>query len=174
MILLSVILLSATLLCGEMAFAFENSVCYSLAITFGTAFYHIAMRLAVGAIVDGIKHNRFDYTKKWFQELKFEKYFYEAIRIKSWKNKIPTFVPKQFDVSQHSIEDIAMATCQAEIVHEIIMVLSFIPVLFSRQFGALWVFLITSILAAFIDLVFVLLQRFNRPRLLKLIHWTGR
>ena len=51
----------------------------------------------------------------------------------------------------------------------IIVLLSFLPLAFSLVFGSFPVFLITSILSAALDLVFVALQRCNRPRLMRLI-----
>ena len=59
--------------------------------------------------------------------------------------------------------------CQAEIVHEIIIVLSFVPIIFSIWFGELLVFIITSVISALIDSIFVMLQRYNRSRIIKLI-----
>ena len=58
--------------------------------------------------------------------------------------------------------------CQAELVHEVNIAVSFVPILFSVWVGALPVFVITSILAAGYDLLFVILQRYNRPRVLRL------
>ncbi|MDD5946218.1 MAG: hypothetical protein PUC41_00265 [Oscillospiraceae bacterium] len=142
---------------------------YSLAITFGTCFYHMAMRLAVGYLIHACKHNRFDYRKGWFQPLPFEAAFYQTIHIRAWKKKIPTFQPTFFDVRQQSLENIIMATCQAEVVHEVIVVLSFLPLLAAIPFGAFAVFLITSLAAAATDMIFVLLQRYNRPRLMRLM-----
>ena len=59
--------------------------------------------------------------------------------------------------------------CGAEVVHEIIMVLSFIPLLFAIPFGVFPVFFITSVIASLVDFVFVIVQRYNRPRIIKLI-----
>lgn len=56
-------------------------------------------------------------------------------------------------------------TCQSETVHEVNMLLSFVPLLFSIWFGSLDVFLITSCGAA----LFVIMQRYNRPRLMRLM-----
>jgi hypothetical protein len=47
--------------------------------------------------------------------------------------------------------------------------LSFLPLLAAIPFGAFPAFLITSLAAACFDTVFVIMQRFNRPRLIKLI-----
>ena len=65
-------------------------------------------------------------------------------------------------------DEIAQATCQSEIVHEINMVVSFLPLFAAYLFGSFMVFLITSTLAACFDLLFVIMQRYNRPRLVKL------
>lgn len=65
----------------------SNTVILSIAITFGTISYHFLMRLAVGYVVNGIFHNRFNYSRKWFQEKKFEKHLYEVLRVKNGKIK---------------------------------------------------------------------------------------
>ena len=44
---------------------------FSVAITFGTIFYHLAVRLTIGGLIDAKYHNHMDYTKKWFQEKTF-------------------------------------------------------------------------------------------------------
>ena len=147
----------------------KNDLILTMGITFGTFSYHFLMRLAVGTIVDCLFHNRMDYTKWWFRPRGFEKKLYELLKVKKWKKDIPTYDPDTFSAKKHSLEELAQATCQAEIVHEIIVLLSFLPILLTIPFGALAVFLITSILAALIDCVFVILQRYNRPRLLRLI-----
>ena len=82
---------------------------------------------------------------------------------------MPTYDPSLFDPKLHSWEEIAQAMCQAELVHETIVVLSFLPLLGAIPFGSFGVFLITSVLAALYDLSFVIMQRFNRPRIMKLI-----
>ena len=58
--------------------------------------------------------------------------------------------------------------CGAEIVHELIMILSFLPMLTVPVFGSLPVFLITSVVSALFDSIFVMAQRFNRPRLVRI------
>ena len=49
------------------------------------------------------------------------------------------------------------------------MVLSFIPIFAAIPFGALGVFITTSVLAACYDGMFVIMQRYNRPRIVRLI-----
>ena len=139
------------------------------AITFGTCFYHFAMRLLVGQIIHRKMQNKAEYRKTWYQLRPFEHKLYRLLKVKSWKGKMPTYDPKVFDLRIHSWEEIAQAMCQAEIVHEVIVVLSFLPLLAAFPFGAFSVFFITSLLAALYDLTFVIMQRFNRPRIIKFI-----
>ena len=68
----------------------------------------------------------------------------------------------------HTPEEIVGAMCQAELSHEVIVIFSFLPLLTVPAFGAFWVFLITSVLSAMIDLSFAIMQRYNRPRIMKL------
>lgn len=138
-------------------------------ITFGSFFYHFAMRLAVGYGINAIMENQADLRKGWYQLRPFEHRLYRLLQVKKWKGRMPTYDPSGFDPRQHSWEEIAQAMCQAEIVHEVIIALSFLPLLAAIPFGAFGVFLITSILAALFDLCFVIMQRFNRPRIIKLI-----
>ena len=139
------------------------------AITFGTCFYHFAMRLLVGTIINRKMGNQADYKKAWYQLRPFESRVYRFLKVKKWKNGMPTYDPSSFDPKLHSWEEIVQAMCQAEIVHEIIVVMSFLPLLAAILFGEFGVFLITSLLAAMYDLSFVIMQRFNRPRILKLL-----
>ena len=142
---------------------------FSVAITFGTIFYHLAVRLAIGGLIDAKYHNHIDYTKKWFQERSFEKKLYQALKVKKWKKWLPTFNPEDFDLKNRSLEEIIQVSCQAEIVHEVIIPFSFVPILFSVWFGSLGVFIITSCAAFLFDSIFVIMQRFNRPRLMRLL-----
>jgi len=152
--------------------AFAKNFLYSLTITFGTIFYHFAMRLLVGAIVNKIMKNKADYNKKWFQITNIENKLYGFLKVKGWKNKLPSYQPDLFDKNKHTWDEIAQAMCQAEIVHEIIIVLSFLPIISSWFFGSFYVFLITSILSALFDLLFVIMQRYNRPRVLYILNKT--
>lgn len=170
--MISVTLLSLLgLIASGTAYAFtENGVLFSVAVTFGTVFYHLAVRLAVGYTVEGIFHNRMNYNRSWFREKAFERPLYEMLRVKKWKKHLPTFQPELFRVQNRSMEELVQATCQAEVVHEINMPLSFVPVAASVWFGSLGVFLITSCLAFLFDGTFVLLQRYNRPRMVRLMN----
>ena len=143
------------------------------AITAGTISYHLVMRLLVGGIVTITMHNHADYHKKWFQLSHFEERLYSGLKVKRWKNHLPTYAPESFSPEKHTFDEIAQAMCQSEIVHEINMVLSFLPLLASLWFGSFAVFCITSIAAACFDLLFVIVQRYNRPRIVKIAEKQG-
>jgi hypothetical protein len=53
-------------------------------------------------------------------------------------------------------------------VHETIAVLSFLRLVATRWFGSFAVYLVTSVLTALLDLMFVAMQRYNRPLVVRL------
>lgn len=148
--------------------AFPREWLFSLAITFATISYHFWMRLMVGYLVNKGMDNRADYTKKRYQLHPAELGFYGLIRVKKWKGKMPSYDPELFSPKKHTWDEIAQAMCQAEVVHEIIVILSFVPIIAAVFFGSFYVFLWTSIAAAFFDSLFVIMQRYNRPRVIKM------
>lgn len=148
---------------------FHINIFLTLAITSGTIFFHFAVRLLIGLCIDSYLHNHIDYKQRWFMPFNFEEQLYKAIRVKKWKKLMPTYTPETFSLKKHSMAEIASATCQSEIVHELNIIASFIPLLFSIWAGSFWVFFITSVIGALYDLIFVIIQRFNRPRLIKII-----
>lgn len=139
----------------------------SAAITAGTTFYHFAMRLIVGTIVPRCVKNPAD--NRWFRQWSFETKLYKMLKVKQWKDHMPTYDPVSFSLRHNSLEQIVHNSCVSEAVHVVIVLFSFVPILFSLWWGALPVFLTTSILAALFDSCFVMMQRYNRPRLLHIL-----
>ena len=146
-----------------------NAVVEGITITVGITLYHFAMRLAVGTIVNRIMKNNADHRGAWFREKGFERQLYTLLRVRKWKRHIPTYSPETFDTDKKTVREIVGATCQAEIVHEVIMVLSLLPIAAIPLLGGATAILITSFLSMLIDWVFVILQRYNRPRLVRLM-----
>ena len=138
------------------------------AITFGTTAYHFVMRLIVGYIIPQATGYQFDWHKRWFQPRRREAPLYKKLRLKKWKGHLPTYAPEQFSLESQSAARVIQNMCGAEIVHEFIMVLSFLPLAMIPLFGEPAVFLITSLLSALFDGLFVMAQRFNRPRLIRI------
>lgn len=139
------------------------------AIGCGTALYHYAMRLIVGRISEkAFPNSVYDPQSFWFRQKAWEPALYKFLRLRHWKGKLPTAYPEGYDLNTRSIPQIIQNTCHAELVHETIALLSFFPLVFPLWWGQFAVFLITSVLAAASDLVFAMLQRYNRPRLQRL------
>ena len=174
--MLSATVISLVILLGSgVACSFTQiPVLFSVAVTFGTIFYHLAIRLVIAGLIDGKYHNHMDYTKPWFQPRPFEQKLYQTLKVKKWKKFLPTYNPQDFDLKSRSIEEIIQVSCQAEVVHEVIMPFSLVPIVFSIWFGSLWVFVITSCLSFLFDSIFVIMQRFNRPRLMRLLRKQAR
>jgi len=170
---MAAIVLAVTLILALIYHRYGHSGALTASISFGTTAYHLWMRLAVGAIVPKATDYNFDYHAPWFQPRNWEAGFYQKLRVKSWKEKLPTYAPEQFSLKSNTPLRVIQNMCGAEIVHEIIMALSFLPLAAVPVFGALPVFLITSALAALIDSTFVIAQRFNRPRLVRIYEKTA-
>lgn len=139
----------------------------SAAITSGTTFYHFAMRLVVGSIVPSCIQKPM--AHRWFAQKRFEPRMYAFLRVKQWKDHMPTYDPASFSLRHNSLERIVYNSCVSEAVHAVIVLFSFVPILFSLWWDALPVFLITSILAALFDSCFIIMQRYNRPRLVRIL-----
>lgn len=140
----------------------------SAAISTGVTAYHFLMRLLVGWLVPAVTGYRLNDRSSWFQPRSWEHGLYQKLHLRKLKKYLPTYDPSQYDLAQNSLEQIIRNTCGSEIVHETIMVFSFLPLALVPRFGELGVFLTTSIAAALVDSLFVMAQRYNRPRLIKI------
>lgn len=163
---ISLVTLAMTVLLSAVYRIYPQDWLLSLAITCGTTCYHFVIRLVIGMLVP----NTFDYQAGWFQQKAFEIKLYRLLKLKRWKKHIPTYNPQAFSFSENTPEQIVRNMCQAEVVHECIIAASFLPVLFSLVWDSFPVFLTTSLIAALVDLVFVIAQRYNRPRLIRLFN----
>ncbi len=144
---------------------FHSGICFSLAVTFFATFYHITMRLVIGYAVNCIKAE-----KKPFKISEAEMRFYKIIKLRSWKGKVPTYKKEMFSFEKNSYDEIYRNMRNAQMGHEIMVLLSFVPLLFSKALDGFAPFLITSVLAAMFDMQFVFVQRYNRARLSKIIY----
>ena len=167
MILTTIFLLIGFAILLPLFIATGNDMIEIITITTGITLYHFSMRLAVGTIVNLMMKNKANHNNPWFREKNFEKRFYNLLHVRKWKKYIPTYNPDTFDTSKKTVKEIVGATCQAEIIHEIIMALSLLPIALIPFLGGAAAILITSFLSMLIDSVFVILQRYNRPKLVR-------
>lgn len=140
---------------------------FAAAISTGTTFYHFAMRLMVGTILPLFVKQPMKY--RWFHTKAFESRLYRFLKVKHWKDRMPTYDPASFSLHGNTMRQIVDNCCVSEAVHEGIILFSFLPLGFARWWGAFPVFLTTSLLAAAFDGCFVIMQRYNRPRLLRIL-----
>ena len=110
-----------------------------------------------------------NYKQNWFKERKFEKKLYKFLRVKDWKDKALTYNPESFSLKEHSLEEIANTMAKSEIDHWINEAISLSTLLFIIPWGLFWAFLISAIIAMIFDSQFIIIQRYNRPRIVKLL-----
>lgn len=150
----------------------------TLLITFATFLYHLAIRLAVGAILETLTAGGVNYKSAWFRQSRLEERLYRRLKVHKWKLRLPTYVPEKFSLKENTPEQIASNMCCAELVHEVNVAVSFVPVILSIIMPVLrdtiLVFVLTSAAAALFDALFVIIQRYNRPRLLRMAAHKNR
>lgn len=142
---------------------------FTAAVTCGVIAYHMLIRFMSPVILQCFFHKQYDYRAWWFQQRKWEPSIYCFLKVKKWKRNIISYDPSEFSLRVHSLEEVVNNMCHAEAAHELIVLLSFTTLLFSIPFRAFPAFLITAIMAACMDMIFVIIQRYNRPRLMRLI-----
>ena len=132
--------------------------------------YHLGMRLLVGETVTALFRDRsFPQDRLGFRLRPYESGLYRKLKVKRWKLRMLTAKPEQFDLSRVSPGELLHNVMQAELVHRVSMALSFAPLLLIFPFGTPWAFLLTSAAACLPDGVCVMIQRYNRPRVLRLV-----
>lgn len=152
----------------------KSDACLILGISAMTICYHFTVRLVIGNLCDiYCTPESINPKEHRFQPKKFEKGLYKAIKVRSWKDLFPTYDPDKFSLRTHSVDELIFESCKAEIVHWLCALSGFASLIFSVLFGAFSIFLVTAVIGGIYDMCFVVIQRFNRPRLQK-IAATGK
>lgn len=128
--------------------------------------YHFGLRILMGEITKLFAVN---YCHGWFQQRPFEKKLYQFLRVRNWKGKVLTFDPGAFDVRSRTPRQIATTMAKSELDHWINELISLTSLLFFFLWGCFPAFLITAVLAMLFDAQFIVVQRYNRPKVLRLI-----
>lgn len=175
LICLNALLVALTILFALLYHSFQQDWMLSVYVTMLTISYHFLMRLMVGQVITVRYRNRqFRLDSIGFRIHPWEAKLYEILKVKKWKTNMITAKPEQFDIRHISMETLLHNVAQAELVHRIIMVLSFVPLVLIIPYGVPWVFILTSVFACLIDLQFVMMQRYNRPRIIRLMERQNR
>lgn len=146
----------------------NKGVFATLGITAMTICYHFTMRLVIGNITGSIKLSEFDPNAFRYRERGFERKLYKALHVKKWKRFAPSYDERDFSLKDRSFDELARTTCRAETTHWLCAAASLVTICFAAWFGSLAVFIITGILGALVDLALVVIQRYNRPRFMRL------
>ena len=149
----------------------DSKVVLWTAITAFTVMYHFWGRIIMGNVT---KLFNINYRQWWFREWAFERRFYEALAIRKWRGKVLTYNPEAFSVENHTMEEIANTMAKAETDHWINEIISLTTLLFAIIWGAFPIFLITAIAAMLFDGQFIVVQRYNRPGVVKVIELQNK
>ncbi len=147
---------------------YKNAIILWTGITAFTIMYHFWVRIIMGNVSKLFKKH-INYKQWWFKEKKFEKSFYKLLRVKKWKGKALTYNPELFSLKEYSLEEIANTMTKAEVDHWINEVISLSTLLFAFFWGKFWIFFVTAIAAMIFDSQFIIIQRYNRPRIVRIL-----
>ena len=147
---------------------YKSTVILWTGIVAFTIMYHFWVRIIMGNVSKLFKKH-INYKQNWFKERKFEKKLYKFLRVKDWKDKALTYNPESFSLKEHSLEEIANTMAKSEVDHWINEAISLSTLLFIIPWGLFWAFLISAIIAMIFDSQFIIIQRYNRPRIIKLL-----
>lgn len=168
MISIMLIVAVTMLLCYYIHFLTKISFFLYISIISLTIVAHFLVMYISAPIVFMIFRKKFNYNSFWFRPKKFEKVIFDKIRIKHWKTKVPVYNKNEYSLQSHSSEEIIMNMCHAEIVHEVIILTSYLPILMAFFISHYGILVVTSFFFSCFHLMFVLIQRYNRPRVIRL------
>ena len=146
---------------------YKNEIILWIGIIAFTIMYHFWVRIIMGNVSKLFKKH-INYKQWWFREKDFEKELYKLLRVKDWKGKALTYNPESFSLKEHSLEEIANNMAKVEVDHWINEVISLSTLLFIIPWGRVWAFVISAIVAMVFDSQFIIIQRYNRPRVVRI------
>lgn len=147
---------------------YKNTVILWTGITSFTIMYQFWVRIIMGNVSKLFKKH-INHNQWLFKERKFEKKLYKLLRVKEWKGKALTYNPEAFSLKEHSLEEISDTMVKSELDHWINEIISLSTLLFAIPWGALWIFAVSAVAAMIFDSQFIIIQRYNRPRVIKIL-----
>ena len=168
-----IISLSVLLPCGAILLHLAIGSRFTKFLAAATALtgYNFLVRTLIGQTVTFFLQNKnhFNLENAWLRPKKFEKKFYRVLKVKKWKKHAATAIPEQFDLETLPLETIVKNMIQAELVHLIIIFAVLLPVFFARRTDFPHLVVIGSVFSAVWDMQYVILQRYNRPKVVRLM-----
>lgn len=147
---------------------YKSKIILWTGITAFMIMYHFWLRIIMGNVCKLFK-KYINYKQGWFREKSFEKPLYKLICVKKWKGKALTYNPELFSLKDYSLEEIANTMAKVEVDHWINEIISLGSLLFAIPWGNFLVFGISAVVAMLFDLQFIVIQRYNRPRIVKIL-----
>lgn len=151
----------------------EKSYILWIGITCFTIAYHFWIRIIMGN-VSKLFAKYIDYNQWFFKEKKIEKKLYKILKVKKWKNKALTYNPEAFSLEKHTLEEIVDTMTKSELDHWLNQIIAVSTMFFGLIWGQSWIFILTAIFAMLFDGQFIVIQRYNRPRLIRILEKRDR
>lgn len=140
--------------------------------------YIAILGIAAHFFGEALPRDMFDPEKFPFRQFSWEKSgkVYRVLRVKQWKDKMPDasrfyrdMVPKRVvnEMSFETVHVLLIETCVAEFTHLALCVCSIgVCLIWEGRVGVfLWILCIIG------NVIFIIIQRYNRPHLMKLSKW---
>ena len=146
-------------------------------------FFLITINIIIPWLVRFLVPKRlFDENIWLFKERSFESSFYRKIKVNKWKGKLPdaerlirfqrSYLPQNIDKAY--INRFITECCIAELGHLAVGISGFFSLLFpvffpqNLQLRVGIIFFVMSVIDLFAQSLFIIIQRYNRPRLIRL------
>ncbi|MBE6688095.1 MAG: hypothetical protein E7588_02320 [Ruminococcaceae bacterium] len=144
----------------------KNNVILWTGIVSFMILYHFGLRILMGKWTE---HLEINYSHPWYRTRKFEKSLYKLLKVRKWKDKVLTFEPDKYDFKNRTLEQLATTMAKSELDHWINQIISLLSMLYAFLWGCAPAFVITAVLAMLFDAQFIVVQRYNRPIVLRLM-----
>lgn len=148
----------------------KESLAYVAAVLCGCLLGHLLIWIISAIAVVGIMNNRANDDSVWFKKRSWENRWYKLIGIRKWKHYLPTYNTSFYDFSSIPRIELLGRISQTEVVHEVAALLSIVSIVGTYWFGLFPVFLTVAIVDCLINIVYAMLQRYNRIRLRRVIN----
>ena len=143
----------------------SNAILWTGIVSF-MILYHFGLRILMGEIT---KLFSVDYKHPLFKKRFFEPSLYQMLHVRKWKDKVLTFDPESFNFRARTLSQLATTMAKSELDHWINEIISLTSIFFCFLWGHPFIFICTAVLAMLFDAQFIVVQRYNRPIVLKLM-----
>lgn len=130
------------------------------------AAFQLISRLFIGTLCEGAFENGVNSSSDWYKTTEFEERLYGSLMIKKLKAKLPKTENTGFTLKKSGVQDIIDSGCIVESEHEVCILTSMLGILLAIPFGYVGLFIAAAVIGVVYDLLFVCVQRYNRPRLI--------